>query len=49
MKEYKYKMWFSPYSNMIRATNYKDARERLAKTYPEYDVKKVVQYLSLDY
>jgi len=46
MHKFHYKMCFSPYSNSIRAKNYKDAWKVLRKTYPEYkNIKKVVQYL----
>ena len=44
--KFNYKMYFSPYSNSLKAKNYNDAWLWLKKAYPEYNVKKVVQYLS---
>ena len=50
MAKFKYKMYFSPYENSLKASNYKEAWEVLKKTYPEYkNIKKVVQYLSRQY
>ncbi len=47
MVKFNYKMCFSPYENSLRAMNYKEAWEKLGKTYPEYkDIKNAVQYLS---
>ena len=45
MRRFNYKLCFSPYSNSVRAKNYGHAMEVLKKTYPEYDIKKVIQYL----
>ena len=49
MAKFSYKLCFSPYSNSLKAKNYKDAWVVLKKTYPEYrNIEKCVQYLIRD-
>jgi len=45
MRKFTYKLTFSPYSNTLRAKNIKDAWKKLRKTWPEYNIKKVIEYL----
>ncbi len=42
MKKFNYTLSFSPYHNMVRAKNRKDAWKKLRKIWPQYDVKKVI-------
>lgn len=42
MQTYHYFLTFSPYMNILKAKNKKDAWKKLRKMWPEYDVRKVV-------
>lgn len=46
MKEFNYKMCFSPYTCLIYAKSLKQAKSKIKKMYPEYDTRKTLQYLS---
>jgi hypothetical protein len=45
MKKYVYKLWNSPYQNSVKAKNLKEAKEKIKRAYPEYNIDKVLQYL----
>lgn len=49
MAKFSYKMCFSPYTNILRAKNYRDAWKKLKELWPEYNVKKVVLFLYREY
>ena len=42
MKKFNYFVTFSPYMNIVRAKNKKDAWEKLKKIWTEYNVKKII-------
>ena len=46
MKKYHYKMRFSPYDCIVYAKNLKEARNKIKKMYPEYDIEKTLDYLA---
>jgi hypothetical protein len=46
MKLYRYKMRFSPYHGQMKAKSKKDAKKRLKVMFKEYDLDKVLEYLS---
>ncbi len=46
MRTYHYKLYFSPFSGVVKAKNKKKAMKKIIKMYPEYNIKKVLQYLS---
>jgi hypothetical protein len=46
MKKFHYKMYFSPYDCIVYAKNMTDARKKIKKAYPEYNITKTLQYLS---
>ena len=46
MKKFNYKMYFSPYDCIVYAKNLKEAKSKIKRMYPEYDIAKTLQYLS---
>ena len=46
MKLYWYKMRFSPYHGQMKAKSKKEAKEQLKVMFKEYDLDKVLEYLS---
>jgi len=45
MKRFSYKMRFSPYSGTLKAKNLSDAKEKVKRMFPEYDISKTLEYL----
>ena len=45
MKKFRYSLYFSPFVNIVRAKNYKDAKQKIRKLWPEYNIDKCLFYL----
>ena len=46
MKKYSYKLCFSPYHNIVRAKNLKEAKEKIKKMWSEYNIDKALEYIN---
>lgn len=46
MKLYYYKMRFSPYHGQMKVNSKKEAKERLKLIFKEYELDKVLEYIS---